>query len=122
MILSEIKINKFSRLTAKATLLGLSLATSMFWVSSQLPSSKAMACLPGLDSTGFVCKTVDQVTEQAERENIDVSRQFFIAPFNQVNNADVLRALLIAVNFVIVVRLLWKGYRAWKRSKANEEL
>ncbi len=122
MIFIRVKINNFSR-RPLATLLSLSLVTTIgiFSPISELPNSKkAMACLPGLDTTEKACKTV-AVTEQAERENMDISRQFFIAPFNQGNEADVLRALLIAVNFVIVVRLLFQGYRAWFRNKTDEE-
>ena len=123
MILSEIKINNFSR-RPLATLLSLSLVTTIgiFSPISELPNSKkAMACSLALDTTDKACKKVTQVTEQAERGNIDISRQFFIAPFNQGNEADVLRAFLLAVNFVIAVRLLFQGYRAWFRNKTDEE-
>ena len=126
MVLRQVKINNFSRWRPLATLLSLSLVTTIgiFSPISELPNSKAMACSLALDTTDKACNTVAQVTaEQAERkENMDISRQFFIAPFNQGNEADVLRALLIAVNFVIVVRLLFQGYRAWFGSKTDEEL
>ena len=126
MILKQVKINNFFRRRPLATLLSLSLVTTIgiFGLSLQLLNSKAMASSLGLDTTDKACETVAQVTEQeqAERGNMDISRQFFIAPFNQGNVADVLRAFLLAVNFVIAVRLLFQGYRAWKRSKADEEL
>ena len=109
MISSQIKINKFSRRRTKATLLALSLATSMFWVSPQLPNHKAMACLPGLDDTAFVCKTVNHMILQAPLKEAEGTK------------ADWLRALFLVLNLVIAGRMVWNGYQAWFRRKGDEE-
>ncbi len=105
MILRQVKINKFSRHKTKATLLGLSLATSMFWVSSQLPSSKAMACLPPL-TTGFFCNTVNQAISQENFSEDDAKK---------------IQTFFLVLNFVIAGRILWKGYQAWFGRKGDEE-
>ncbi len=103
MISSQIKINKFYRRRTRATLLALSLATSMFWVSSQLPNTKAMACLPPV-TIGFFCNTVNQVTNE---ENVSE------------DDARIVRAIFLVLNLVIAGRIIWKGYQAWFGS--NEE-
>ena len=103
MISSQIEINKFSRRRTKATLLALSLATSLFWVSPQLSSGKAMACVPPV-TIGFFCNTVNQAIS---KENISE------------DDAQIVRAIFLVLNFVIAGRILWKGYQAWFGS--NEE-
>ena len=103
MILSQVKIKKFSRHKTKATLLGLCLATSMFWVSSQLQNAKAMACLPPV-TIGFFCNTVNQATNEKNVSEDD---------------AQIVRAIFLVLNLVIAGRIIWKGYQAWFGS--NEE-
>ena len=103
MISSQIKINKFYRRRTRATLLALSLATSMFWVSSQFSSARAMACLPPV-TIGFFCNTVNQVISQ---ENVSE------------DHAQIIQTVLLVINLAIVGRFVWKVNRAWFGS--NEE-
>ncbi len=105
MILSQVKINKFSRHKTKATLLGLCLATSLFWVSSQLPSGKAMACVPPV-TIGFFCNTVNQATSDKNVSEDD---------------AQIIQTVFLVLNFVIAGRVLWKVYQAWSGRKRDEE-
>ena len=100
MILSQVKINKFSRHRTKATWVGLSLVTTVLLLDSQFPSSRAMACLPGLDNTGLVCKTVTQVTS--------------LAPFS----AD---ARFLALNLLTAGAMMWKGYQIWLAPRVKEK-
>ena len=43
-----------------------------------------------------------------------------ISEFNG-NNAIVLQTIFLAINVIIAVRILWKGYQAWSAREAGEE-
>ncbi len=105
MILRK-SLNRQKRSRTRATLLKLSLATGIFWVSPQLSNHKAMACLPGLDDTAFVCKTVERVIS---KENISQE------------DAPKVLGILLLINLAIVGRFFWKVNRAGVGSNGREK-
>ena len=105
--ISRKSLKRLYRRTARFRFVGLSVATAtlIFLLSSFLPSAKAMACVAGF-TAGFFCSTITRITAQA--------------PFDG-NNAIVLQTIFLAINVIIAVRILWKGYQAWSAREAGEE-
>lgn len=107
MILNKSKFRKLYCRTARLRFIGTSIltATVIFLLTSEFPTSKAMACLPTLN-TGFFCAAVTKVTAQS--------------PFNGTN-ATGIQSVFLAINLLIATRILWKGYQAWSAREAGEE-
>ncbi len=107
MVLTKIRLKRLYRQTGKARFVVTSVltATGIFLYSSVLPSAKAVACVAGL-TTGFFCAAVGQITQNP--------------PFDGTNAVGI-QVFFLALNLVIAVRILWKGYQAWSAREAGEE-
>ncbi len=107
MIFSKVKLKRIYSKTKRIRFIATSLLAGIviyLW-TSELPISRALACLPAVQ-VGFFCSAVTTVTTQA--------------PFNG-DNGTAIQVVFLAINLAIAARVLWKGYQAWSAREAGEE-